>query len=93
MVRSLAKAVVVMLLSLLVGVLVGAGVSGCTTKYVRIGRPALPPVASIEAEDQVLELYETGAIEPGDPLEAYLFQVENYMDYVHDLRGDPQPED
>ena len=79
-------------LSLLVCALAVAGV-GCTTQYVRIGRPATPPAASLEAEEQLLELYEAGALNAGDPLEAYLFQVENYMDYIHDLRGDSKHEE
>jgi len=79
-------------LSLLVCALAVAGV-GCTTKYVRIGRPAKPPATSLETEEQLLELYDAGALRAGDPLEAYLFQVENYMDYIHDLRGDPNAEE
>jgi hypothetical protein len=41
-------------------------------------------------EAHVTAMYEAGWIVPGDELEVWLFQIEDYLNTIHDLRGDPR---
>lgn len=75
---------------MIAGMLAASVGAGCKTRYVRIGKPAPPPPPPAGLASHVQGLYENSCIAPGDVLEVHLFQQEDYMDTIHDLRGDPK---